>query len=105
MYSMCLDGGKAGFQTLYSCFKDGSINPAEEYDLVEKRESKQVLFAAVFPIRIRIHLDPFRYGSPGSELGIRIRIRIQDSQNGVQEKKIQRFKVEKSIDILIKAYR
>ncbi len=44
---------------------------------------------AVFQIWIRIHVDPYWNGSPGSGsiMGIRIRIQIQDSQNGVKKSK------------------
>jgi len=48
--------------------------------------------------RIRIHVDPYWIGSPGSGSVLGIRIRIQDCQNGVQKGTNLRFQVKKSID-------
>jgi len=64
---------------------------------------KYVKCKAVF--RIRIHVDPYWNGSPGSGYALRIRIRIQDSQNGVQNgKKTWDLKFKRAFTILLKAW-
>jgi len=90
-------------KNLEGLYQDQDLEPNQ----IKSENAKYRIYKTVFWIRIWIHVDPYQNSSPGSGsvLVIRIRIQIQDSQNGVQKgTKIIDFKLKRALAILLKTW-